>query len=423
MLKSALFSGNQLLQDIADNVGGVRISQSENATDPAVLRVQRALLIRDPGCLPVRGADGVFGIESATAIHRFKLEELGIPEAQVIDDVGPSTIQRLDEIALAAEIASITLFSQYGDPLADVEITIDDDGVLSKGVTGALGTATVALTAAATLTLDPATLAAALGDLLDRPVLSADPSDPGGAAVITPQTSVTVNISPGNLLNVVVVARIDVNVELRTNLVGAVRVVGAGVKVFQEGERIRVALQVNDGSTASAFLDPPPPVSATVAPPDVTGWQPPNGYIVQPGDTADSLSQRFLGAPGLFAQLSNHDPIAGEVLILPDSAVPGWVGIGLEPLPPDPAPKIWFTVTPNSVISALHANDGQVDTLQQLLDAIASPPPADPDPSIISLANADVVTAFLTLPSELSAAEPATAEASTEGGGFDEIVG
>ena len=47
MLKSALFAGDQLLQDIADDVGGVRISQHENATAPSVLKVQQALL--DPG--------------------------------------------------------------------------------------------------------------------------------------------------------------------------------------------------------------------------------------------------------------------------------------------------------------------------------------------------------------------------------------
>ena len=356
MLKSALFSGDQFLQDIADDVGGVRISQFENASNPAVLKVQRALLIRDPNCLPVFGADGVFGVESAAAVHRF-IDQLGVPDAQVIDDVGPSTVLRLDEIASVSEMASITLFNQFGEVLVNVDIIVDDNGIQRKGVTDVLGIATVALTAAGTLTLEPTTLAVALGNLLDRPVIACDPSDSGGGAVIIPQTNITVSISPGKHLNIVVVARIDLNAELRTGLEGIVRVVGSGVKVFLEGERIRVALQVNEGSTTTAFLDPPPPNGVPVALPAVIGWQPPNGYIVQPGDTANSLSQRFLGAPALFAQLSDHDPIEGEVLTLPDAAVPGWVGISQEPLPPDPAPKIWFSVTPNDVISTLYAND------------------------------------------------------------------
>src|SRR4029077_5533632 len=111
MLKSALFADDRLLQDIADDVGSVRISEHENANAPSVLKVQQALLIRDPACLPVSGADGAFGDESAAAVHRFKVEELGVDESQVIDDVGPLTVQRLDEIARASEVTSVSVFN------------------------------------------------------------------------------------------------------------------------------------------------------------------------------------------------------------------------------------------------------------------------------------------------------------------------
>jgi hypothetical protein len=414
MLQSALFAGDPLLQDIADDVGGVRISQHENASSPSVIKVQQALLIRDPACLPVSGADGVFGGESAAAIHSFKVEELGIEESQVIDDVGPLTVQRLDEIARAAEVTSVAVFNQFGDALADVNVEVDDDGTPRFATTDALGIAKLALTSGGTLTLEPATLALALGDLLDHPVIAADPSDPGDGAVIVTQTRTAVNIAPRSHVDIAVVARIDICVELKTDLQGSVRIVGSGMKIFREGENVRVALQANDGSTVSALLDPPPLAGALTPLPPITGWQMPNGYIVQPGDTEDSLSQRFLGVPSLFATLSDHPPIPGEVLALPDSAVPRWVRIGLEPLPPDPAPKLWFSVSPNNVISGLYTLNSQLDEFHRLLDAIDTPPPVDPDPSIISSINAEVVKAFLALPPELIAAEPFLAQTSSE---------
>lgn len=265
MLKSALFAADSLLQDIADDVGGVRISQHENANSPSVIKVQKALLIRDPACLPVSGADGVFGGESAAAVHRFKVEELGVDESQVIDDVGPLTVQRLDEIALAAEVTSVTLFNQFGDVLADVDVEVDDNGTPRRATTDALGIAKLALTAGGPLTLEPLSLAAAMGDLLDRPVIASDPSDSGDGAVIVPQTRIAVSLAPRSQVNISVVARVDFRVELHTDLEGSVRMVGAGMKVFQEGAGVRVALQVNDGSSAQALLDRPSPTPASKA--------------------------------------------------------------------------------------------------------------------------------------------------------------
>ena len=108
MLQSALFQGDPLLQAIADNEPPhpPRISKRQNQNDPAVVKVQTALLTWDANALPERGADGHFGPESATAVHRFKREELGLAEAEIVaDDVGPLTVIRLDEIQAAAEQA------------------------------------------------------------------------------------------------------------------------------------------------------------------------------------------------------------------------------------------------------------------------------------------------------------------------------
>ena len=102
MLTSQLLSGDQLLEGIADG-GPDRVSTTRHANDPAVAKVQRGLLIRDPDCLPRFGADGSYGSETAAAVHAFKVDELGVNEGDVVDDVGPQTVVRLDQIALAAE--------------------------------------------------------------------------------------------------------------------------------------------------------------------------------------------------------------------------------------------------------------------------------------------------------------------------------
>lgn len=422
MLKSALFAADPLLQDIADDVGGVRISQHENASAPSVIKVQQALLIRDPACLPVSGADGVFGGESAAAVHRFKVEELGVAESQVIDDVGPLTVQRLDEIASAAETTSVALFNQFGDVLADVEVQVDDNGTLRLATTDALGIAKLALTSGGTLTLEPASLALALGDLLDRPVIPSDPNDSGDDAVIVPQTRTDVKISPRSQVNIAVVARVDIRVDLITDLEGTVRIDGPGMKVFRERDTIRVALQVNAGSAARALLDPLPSAIGPVPVPAVPGWVLPNGYIVRAGDTAEGLSQRFLGAPGLYSSLSNHAPVVGEVLPLPVKAIPGAVTLATAPLPPIPGSKTWFTLTPNDVVTALYSDGGDKDARQKELDAIASPPAADPDPISASKVVAEVISGFVALPTDLIAADIPEIPISEEGAGLDELV-
>ncbi len=104
MLTSNLFRGDPLLQAVADDHD--RISRIRHQRDPAVKKVQLALLDWDPGCLPASGADGVYGRETAAAVHKFKVDELHVPEGSVVDDVGPQTVLRLDALQTARDGAT-----------------------------------------------------------------------------------------------------------------------------------------------------------------------------------------------------------------------------------------------------------------------------------------------------------------------------
>jgi hypothetical protein len=98
---SSLFANESVLQAVLDDVD--RISPTQHRTGEATRRVQVALLIWDPGCLPGNGADSDYGDETAAAVVRFKAEELGVPPGEIVDDVGPRTVERLDQIAAADE--------------------------------------------------------------------------------------------------------------------------------------------------------------------------------------------------------------------------------------------------------------------------------------------------------------------------------
>lgn len=100
---SQLFHGDPVLQAVLDDQD--RISRTQHATEPVVGKVQTALLIWDPTCLPNDGADSKYGDETAGAVVRFKAEVLGVPPDEIFDDVGPLTVERLDQIAAAAESA------------------------------------------------------------------------------------------------------------------------------------------------------------------------------------------------------------------------------------------------------------------------------------------------------------------------------
>ena len=109
--RSIPFQNDPLLQAIADDAltpdgARVRISSNQHAKDPAVRKVQQTLLTWRADCLPQWGADGKFGSESERAVRRFKIEELQVGPAGVVNDVGPRTVQRLDEIQAAAEASA-----------------------------------------------------------------------------------------------------------------------------------------------------------------------------------------------------------------------------------------------------------------------------------------------------------------------------
>jgi len=100
MLRSELFAGDPLLEAVAADRD--RISRFQHPTDPAVRKLQTALLVWDPACLPIDGVSGTYGDETADAVVRFKVDVLGVPADTVIDDVGPRTVLRLDEMLPAA---------------------------------------------------------------------------------------------------------------------------------------------------------------------------------------------------------------------------------------------------------------------------------------------------------------------------------
>jgi len=104
MMQSQLFSGDSVLQAVADDLD--RISRHRHTPSESVRRIQQALLTWRPDVLPVNGTDGVYGDETAGAVVQFKVDELAVPAAEAFDDVGPRTVIRLDEIQAAAEASA-----------------------------------------------------------------------------------------------------------------------------------------------------------------------------------------------------------------------------------------------------------------------------------------------------------------------------
>ena len=327
---SALFQGDPLLQAIADDVhtpggGLIRISRTQNQTDPAVQKVQLALLDWRPDCLPQFGADGGYGEEAAGAVHRFKAEELGVPEGEIIDDVGPLTVQRLDAIRAAAE---------EPEPISTVTIVV----------------------------------------------------------------------------------------EMLAPIEGAPRVEGPGAAVSVEGRTVRLALQATGGVAATVLLDPPASDGAPVELPPLAPWAPPDGYVVQEGDTESSLATRFFDDAAAFAELSDHLPVVGEMLTLPPQAVPGWVAAAAEPLPELPAPVEWFTVNADEVLAAMYEN-AEPAPLLELVSSLEAPPAAEEGPVAVAFARAEAIAAFLALGADGGVAEPAPLVPEPESAGLDAVQG
>jgi hypothetical protein len=129
---SQLFAGDPVLIAVLEDRD--RISRSQHRNDPAVGKVQTALLIWDPACLPQFGADGDYGDETAGTVARFKAEELGVPPAEIVDDVGPRTVERLDQIAAvdegraAAGCVMVASTAATPDDMAGLLATIDQVG-------------------------------------------------------------------------------------------------------------------------------------------------------------------------------------------------------------------------------------------------------------------------------------------------------
>ena len=79
LLSSQLFAGDPLLEAIAAD-GPQRISTFQNQNDPAVAKVQQALLLSGvPTCCPSAGTDGHYGSETAAAVTSSRLTNSGFP--------------------------------------------------------------------------------------------------------------------------------------------------------------------------------------------------------------------------------------------------------------------------------------------------------------------------------------------------------
>jgi peptidoglycan hydrolase-like protein with peptidoglycan-binding domain len=159
MLTSALFAGDALLEAIAADVDRERISRSQHPDDPAVGKVQTALLLWNPDVLPLHGADGHYGDETAAAVVRVKIEVLGVDAASVIDDVGPRTVQQLDAIAVEHETPS---------PAGDVDPRVRElvRAILTDSASPSVATLSAELARQGTA-LTPAQVAAVMARLLD----------------------------------------------------------------------------------------------------------------------------------------------------------------------------------------------------------------------------------------------------------------
>jgi hypothetical protein len=129
---------------------------------------------------------------------------------------------------------------------------------------------------------------------------------------------------------------------------------------------VTIAVQANGGSTSNAVIDPVPSGLVPAGLPALVGWVAPNGYVVRAGGTADALGRLFLVDRARFSEISDHDPVVGETLTLPDEAVPPWLGLALDPPLPDPDPIGWFDVVPDDLLRAFHA-DGDPTPLFALL--------------------------------------------------------
>jgi hypothetical protein len=387
---------------------GDQVVDEPNDVD-TVMAVQQALF--DLG-FPI-GVDGDYGQNTFDNVLAFKVQQgLPLPPGLTEHDgiTGPGTTQRLDEIFSAFGV--LRLANEYGDPLPGINVDLaGSDGVVRQAVTDGDGAALVDLGGPWTVTLDPTTAFTALGDLLGRP-WPPDPPPPQldlpaeNRAVVTAFTEPEPApvLSPGQDLSVLVVSRLTVTASLVAPVEGSPRVDGTGAAVFTNVDTVQLDLQANGGFVVDVFVDPVPSGLAVPPLPDLPGWVLPNGYVVRDGDTAPGLGELFLGDANRFAELSDHDPVPGEVLTLPDAAVPSWLALATAPPLPDPQSELWLEVVPDDLLRVLYA-DADPAPLHDLLAVLDRPPPTGPDPALELTARAEALAARMADP-EVVGPEP-----------------
>ena len=397
ILKSQLFAGDPVLLSIAQDRD--RISRIRNTPGDAVRRIQEALLGWDPGCLPLHGADGSYGDETAGVVARFKRDELRVPAGQIIDDVGPATVRRLDELQAAREQpagtpTTVRVTDEYGSPLAGLDFSVTTADIIELVTTDAAGRASVALTAGGRIDIDPGSAFAAVGDLLDRPW--PPPALPPTASVVTPAAPSPVAVQPGDDLELVVATRARLTARLVAPLAGTVRVEGRGLRLAIDPDgAVTLAVQSSGGSAASVFVDPDAgPVPPLPEPGPPVGWNPLGTYTVRAGDTEQALAAAFVGDPDAYSLLSDHPPVPGELLTLPET--PGWLRLAVSP-PAPTAPALWFTASPDDLVAAILA-DGDPGPLMDVAAVLDRPPAPQPDPAVVFATRAQSLAAVLGTP-------------------------
>lgn len=399
--------GARLTPDGFDADGDLVVDEPNDAA--TVTAVQQALA--DLGF--AIGVDGDYGSGTAETVRQFKVQQdLPVPPGLTEHDgvTGPGTAQRLDELFSA--FAVIRLRNEYGEALAGVLLELAGVDGVRQTTTDTDGAALADLGGSWAVRLDPTSTLATIGDLLGR-TWPPDPPPaelelaPENVTTTTTLNDVPVSLTPGADLTVVVAARLQLSAQLVAPLDGTVRVGGdgGGVAVFSDGDTVTVALQANGGFAAAVLVDPvpsgvfPPPL------PEPTGWVLPNGYVVRDGDTAAGLGELFLGDPDRFAELSDHDPAVGEVLVLPADAVPGWLALATDPPPEEPQSQRWFEVMPDDLLRVVYAAADPAP-LHELLAVLDRPPSLEPDPATVVAARAEALSLLLA-PAEVLGPEPA----------------
>jgi len=203
-------------------------------------------------------------------------------------------------------------------------------------------------------------------------------------------------LGSGDDLTVVVATRVSLVLDLATPLVGFADIGGNGVDIGFDETSVFLTIEANGGTPVDVVVRPfdPEPFPPL---PDLPGWVPPDGYAVREGDSGASLGELFFGDPARFAELSDHEPVPGEVLALPQAVIPSWLALATDP-PPEPAAALWFTVTPDDVLRAICADGADLAPWHDLLAVADRPPSPGDDPAAVLAARFEVLAALVAAP-------------------------